>query len=219
MTPIVRVSAQTEWNLQVTNIENKSVTYTYDQLLAMPETTVNASEYCGYACIARGFWGGVSLSYLLQQVGLDPSVASVDFQASDGYAVTIPLQMAMQSGTITAYELNGSPLLNILCLVFPEDPAGNIWIYRITSITMSTAIAQYPSVGGEGAAVAGIVGAEPSSAPPGQSSTQSQGSEGLGFPSMALYAIAVAATVALVTVGYTTYKHKRISGAASLSQG
>ena len=210
---MVRVSAQTEWNLRMTNIENKSVTYTYDQLLAMPETTVNASEYCGYACIARGSWGGVSLSYLLQQEGLDPSVASVDFQASDGYTVIIPLQMAMQSGTIIAYELNGSPLPNILCLVIPEDPAGAVWIYRITSITMSTAIAQYPSFGGEGAAVS------PSNATQPKEKLVSQGSEGLGFPSVALYAILVAATVALVTVSYTTYMRKRVGGGASLSQG
>ena len=77
---------------------------------------------------------------------------------------------------------------------------------------MSTAIAQYPS-GGEGAAVS------PSNATQPKEKLVPQGSEGLGFPSVALYAIAVAATVALVTVGYTTYKRKRVSGGASLSQG
>ena len=139
ITPIGRVSASSEWNLQVTNLAGTTVNYSYDQLLAMPESNVSAAEYCYGSLVTSGNWGGVSLSYLLQQAGLDPAVASVAFQASDGYAVSIPLQEAIQSDVIIAYQLNDSPLSEGLRLVVPEEN-GNIWIAMITSITMSTSV-------------------------------------------------------------------------------
>ena len=72
----------TEWNLQVTNLAGtNTVTYTYNQFLAMPQTTVTADLSCDGSLIAGGNWEGVSLSYLLQQVGVDPAVASVDFSS------------------------------------------------------------------------------------------------------------------------------------------
>lgn len=151
MTPIGRVSADTEWNLSITNIANTSVTYSYDQLLAMPETNVSASEYCYGSLVANGDWSGVSLSYLLQQAGLDSSVASVNFLAQDGYAVSLPLQVAMQSDVIIAYQLNGVPLSETLRLVVPEEN-GNIWIAMITSMTMSTSPIQTATGFGPGIA-------------------------------------------------------------------
>ena len=133
--PIGKVSAQTEWNLQVSNLSGTNVfTYTYDQLLAMPETNVAAAEYCYGGLVTSGTWGGVSLSYLLQQAGVDPTVASVDFLAADGYAV-IHQQEAMQSDVIIAYELGGMSLGETLRLVVPDEN-GNMWIAMITSITL-----------------------------------------------------------------------------------
>lgn len=166
ITPIGRVSAQTEWNLQVSNLAGTTVNYTYDQLLAMPETNVSAAEYCYGSLVTSGNWGGVSLSYLLQQVGVDPVVASVAFQASDGYAVSIPLQEAMQSNVIIAYEIDGTTLTETLRLVVPDEN-GNIWIAMITTITMSTSEV---SVNQPGAANGG----PPTVYSPGQFSTQQQ---------------------------------------------
>ncbi|MCX6644682.1 MAG: molybdopterin-dependent oxidoreductase, partial [Candidatus Bathyarchaeota archaeon] len=82
---------------------------------------------------------GVSLSYLLQQAGVDPAVASIDFLALDGYKVSIPLTFAMQAYVIIAYEKDGLPLSEGLRLVLPGEN-GNLWIAKITSITMSTVV-------------------------------------------------------------------------------
>ena len=54
ITPLGKFSAQTEWNLQVTNLSNNTVTYSYDQLVAMPETTVDAAEYCYGSLVTSG---------------------------------------------------------------------------------------------------------------------------------------------------------------------
>jgi DMSO/TMAO reductase YedYZ molybdopterin-dependent catalytic subunit len=137
LTPIVRVSASSiKTNLQLTNLVGININYTYDQLLAMPQTTISATLSCYGNLLVTGDWGGVSLGYLLQQVGVDPAVASINFHATDGYTVIIPLSEATAWDTIIAYELNGSPLPEVLRLVVPEEN-GNIWISSIVNITMS----------------------------------------------------------------------------------
>jgi len=144
--PVSRVLASTEWNLQV-NGANSSVNYSYDQLLAMPETTVSANLACYGSPVTSGDWSGVSLSYLLQQSGLDPTIISINFVASDGYKVSLSMDEAVQSNVIIAYQLNGSPLSETLRLVMPGYN-GNMWISMITSITMSASTTQTSSENG-----------------------------------------------------------------------
>jgi hypothetical protein len=242
ITPIGRVLASTEGNLKVINLAGTTVNYTYDQLMAMPKSNVSADLNCYGAPVTSGNWSGVSLSYLLQQVGMDPAVSSIDFLAQDGYAVNTPLQVAMQPCVIIAYEVNGSPLSEGLRLVVP-GANGNIWITLITSITMSTSVISVSqSVAGNG------IG--PPTDSTGQSSTQQQepvqtqpttpknetstepvvppanvtqpaqkastppesSPEGLGFPVVVVYGIALGATVALVAVGYFIHKDRRGKG-------
>jgi hypothetical protein len=54
----------------------------------MPKTIANANLLCYGLLIALDDWGGVKLSYLLNQAGLDTSVESTNFAASDGYSVS-----------------------------------------------------------------------------------------------------------------------------------
>jgi hypothetical protein len=50
----------------------------------MPKTIVNANLLCYGLLIALGDWGGVKLSYLLNQAGLDTSVESINFARQTG---------------------------------------------------------------------------------------------------------------------------------------
>ena len=152
--PISKASASTAWDLQV-NGANTTVNYSYDQLLAMPETDVNANLACYGSPVANGDWGGVSLSYLLSQTGLDPTTASVNFAATDGYKVSLSFEEAMRSDVIIAYQLNGASLPETLRLVLPGYN-GNMWISMITSITMSASAAQLSSGNGAGITVPNI---------------------------------------------------------------
>ena len=132
ITPIVSVSADNiTWNLAVISLAGVTVNYTYDQLLAMPQSNVNATLYCYGTPLYSGEWTGVSLTYLLEQVGVDPTVLYINFLASDGYAVSLTLAEAMASNTIIAYELNGGPLDEVLRLVVPAEN-GAMWIDVIT---------------------------------------------------------------------------------------
>jgi hypothetical protein len=137
--PIGKVSASTEWNLQITNLTGTTTSYSYDQLLGMPMTNVSASLLCYGKIVTYGIWSGVSLSYLLQQAGADPTVASIDFLAQDGYTASIPLQIACLPNVIIAYEKNGLPLSEVLRLVLPDEN-GAVWVAMITSIKMDATI-------------------------------------------------------------------------------
>jgi DMSO/TMAO reductase YedYZ molybdopterin-dependent catalytic subunit len=132
-------------NLEIVTLSGASHVFTYSQLLDMPKTIVNADLFCNGALVTYGNWGGVPVSYLLMQADANASeVGSVQFVASDGYQVTIPIKLAMDPQIIVAYELDGKSLVEGLRLIIP-GANGAAWIAEIISITVSTSGADYPS--------------------------------------------------------------------------
>jgi DMSO/TMAO reductase YedYZ molybdopterin-dependent catalytic subunit len=135
--PIASAANSIQWNLSITSLNKTTINLNYDDLLVMPKTIVSADLSCYGNLISNGAWGGILLSDLLNLAGIDPSVAAIEFTAQDGYSVSIPINTAMRSDIIVAYDLDGSQLNEVLRLVVPEAN-GNIWIARISSIKMST---------------------------------------------------------------------------------
>jgi hypothetical protein len=127
------VTADTEWTLKISNLTDMTISLEYTELLAMPKTTVDAYLYCYGNLIASGSWSGVQLGFLLDQVGVEPETASVEFKAQDGYFVSIPIELTQRSDVIVAYELDDIPLPETLRLVVPEEN-GDVWIAMIISI-------------------------------------------------------------------------------------
>jgi hypothetical protein len=130
--------AQSNWTFQVDGAVNNNLNLTLDQLAAMPSTTVHADIYCGGVFVKGGDWTGVTLSQILEKAEVNPQAESVEFSATDGYAVTISLTDAMRDDVIIAYQLNGQPLSEGLRLVLPGADGFN-WIAMITQVTVSTA--------------------------------------------------------------------------------
>lgn len=122
--------------LQVTNLTGQTYTYTMPQITDMPQTNESAVLTCYGTLVTSGTWGGVELSYLLNQTGVNGNVASIIFYAADGYTVSIPINTAQSPQTIIAYEKDGQTLSEGLRLVLP-GANGASWIAQITSITMS----------------------------------------------------------------------------------
>lgn len=148
--PIGPVAADDRSSLGITNLSGASINLSYSQLLEMPKTVVNADLFCDGGLVTYGDWGGVLLSYLLTQAHVTPEVSSIQFVATDGYGVAIPIGLAMQPQLIIAYEKNDMPLSEGLRLIVP-GANGAVWISGIASITMSTSGADYPqsvAVGG-----------------------------------------------------------------------
>jgi DMSO/TMAO reductase YedYZ molybdopterin-dependent catalytic subunit len=139
LTTMAMASATTQWNLQITNLTGTTINMTLEDLLAMPKTTVKAELACYGNPITNGEWTGVKLFDLLNQAGIDSAATSVDFKASDGYIVSIPMDMALRPNVIVAYDMGGAPLAETLRLVV-AGANGNIWIAMITSIQMNTEV-------------------------------------------------------------------------------
>jgi DMSO/TMAO reductase YedYZ molybdopterin-dependent catalytic subunit len=143
-------TASASSNLQITTLSGTTTTLTSANLLNMNKTFVTADLSCYGLSVANGDWGGVKLSSLLNQAGLDPTVTSINFKAQDGYIVAISINTALRSDVIIAYELDGALLSEGLRLVVP-GANGNIWIAQITLISMSTGVVEQ-SIGESGSA-------------------------------------------------------------------
>ncbi len=142
-TTIAQAKATTTDTLQITNLTNQTYTYTMQQIKEMPKTNVFADLYCYSTLLTNGTWGGVQLSYLLNQTGASGNINSIEFIAADSYTVSIPIQVAEAPQTIIAYEKDDQPLSEGLRLVLPSVN-GASWIAQIVSMTMSESEASLP---------------------------------------------------------------------------
>ena len=146
---IIPASAVAE-PLKLTILSNGINEFTYQQLAEMPKTTVYAELYCDGFLLTGADWSGVQISYLLNQLNASADVNSIQFVASDGYTMAIPIQLAQSPQTIIAYQINGQPLPEGLRLILP-DYNGAAWISQIVSISTSYNVVAAPpaiSVGG-----------------------------------------------------------------------
>ncbi len=103
------------WTLPVTGLVDNPLTLDYDQLTSMlPVEQYNTlecvSNEVGGDLISTAKWTGVRLREILTQAKVNPGATYVVFKAADGYDVGIPLQKAMEDGTILAYKMNDVPL-------------------------------------------------------------------------------------------------------------
>ena len=108
------VNEQT-WRLEVAGLVNRPMTLTYEDVKALPA----ASQYFTLQCISNAVggslignaeWRGIRLSALLGQAGVKAGAVDVVLRAADDYVDSIPIQKAMESGTMLAYEMNGEVL-------------------------------------------------------------------------------------------------------------
>jgi len=120
--------------LQITGEVNHPISLTLEELIAMPQTTVNAALYCYGDLVTSGDWTGVQLSRLLEMAEYNENAQSIQLDAEDGYSITILITEALREDVIIAYEKDDQP--ETLRLVIP-GANGNLWISMINSLTLS----------------------------------------------------------------------------------
>ena len=106
----------TGWSLTVNGLVGSPKTYNYQQVQALPQTTIYNTFECvsnliNGDLVSTAKWTGIKLSDLLQDVGGPQSGAAyVVFYSVDGYSVGIPLAKAVMPDSMVAFMMNDQPL-------------------------------------------------------------------------------------------------------------
>ncbi len=103
------------WRLEIGGLVGRRSELTYDELEALPAVTFDSTLVCisnevGGDLISSGRWVGIPLRTLLERTGVGDGVVEVVSTSVDGYADSIPLDVAMRDTSIVAIGLNGRPL-------------------------------------------------------------------------------------------------------------
>jgi len=122
-----------EWVLQIDGAVSHPINLTFNELVAMPRSSVYAELYCYGRLVISGVWTGVRLSYLLEKAEVNQQARSIKFYAADGYTI----DLSITADAIIAYEIDGQLLAETLRLVLPKAN-GDRWIAMITHINVST---------------------------------------------------------------------------------
>lgn len=104
------------WSLTVNGLVGSPKTYSYNEIQALPQTTLYNTFECvsnqiNGNLISNAKWTGVRISDLLQDVGgAEAGAKYVVYYSVDGYSVGIPLEKAMMPDSIAAYLMNDQQL-------------------------------------------------------------------------------------------------------------
>ena len=132
------VPEDSEWRLLVDGFVERPLNLTFDELVAMPRTTVSAELYCVDApghVLAKGNWTGVALGLVLEEAGVSPQAVKVAFYAEDDFSTDLTVATAMREDVILAYERDGESLPEKLRLVVPGK-WGYKWISQLIHVEL-----------------------------------------------------------------------------------
>jgi DMSO/TMAO reductase YedYZ molybdopterin-dependent catalytic subunit len=106
---------ETSWRLEVGGFVQHPLTFTLEQIKALPQTAQYFTLQCisnevGGDLMGNAHWRGVSLQEVLERAGLRAGAVDIVLHSADGYTDSIPLAKAMQKDTVLAYEMNGDVL-------------------------------------------------------------------------------------------------------------
>ena len=97
----------TDYRLTVTGLTNRTVVYTYDDVLAKhTHYTKVVTLHCVEGWDATILWEGVLVRDLIADAGADPRANTVVFTAVDGYTTSFPLSYFTNNDIIMAYRMN-----------------------------------------------------------------------------------------------------------------
>lgn len=105
------------WKLTFKGMVDNPYSITFDELKAMPafdrvETLACISNPVGGDLIGNAVWKGVDFAELLRKAKPQAGVVDVICHASDGYADSFPIDVALNNECVLVYEMNGQPLTN-----------------------------------------------------------------------------------------------------------
>lgn len=99
------------WRLKLYGEVAKPITFSFDSLMKFEQVQLTCDVHCVTSwSLLDSHWTGISLSTLMQHVGVKPSAGYVIFEAPGGYTSNIPIAEARKANVILAHAFEGQPL-------------------------------------------------------------------------------------------------------------
>ena len=131
----------TDYHLTVTGLTNRTVVYTYDEVLGKyPHYSKVVTLHCVEGWDATILWEGVLVRDLIADAGPDPRANTVIFTAYDGYTTSFPLTYFTDHDILMAYRMNNVTMpaeRGYPFALVAEDKWGYKWIKWIVKIELS----------------------------------------------------------------------------------
>jgi DMSO/TMAO reductase YedYZ molybdopterin-dependent catalytic subunit len=131
----------TDYRLTVTGLTNRTVVYTYDDVLTLhPHYSKIVTLHCVEGWDATILWEGILVRDLINDAGADPRANTVVLTAHDGYTTSFPLTYFTQHDILMAYRMNNVTMPAERGYPFElvaEDKWGYKWIKWIEKIELT----------------------------------------------------------------------------------
>jgi len=99
------------WRLTLGGLVEEEVEFTWEQFMALPQTSVTSDVHCVTRWSKVGNrWEGVAFSELLKRVRLKPEARHVMVHSYGGYTTNIALADLLKDDVLFAHSHNGEPL-------------------------------------------------------------------------------------------------------------
>jgi len=100
-----------KWSLEVNGLVKKSMSYSYSDLMSMPQLEYYSDFNCVTAwSIKRVKWTGPSLRDILLASDPEENAKWVMFRCAEGYSTPVPIEFALKDESIIALKINDTPL-------------------------------------------------------------------------------------------------------------
>ncbi|WP_420450336.1 molybdopterin-dependent oxidoreductase [Ilumatobacter sp.] len=113
---VVPQVSRDEWSLTIGGMVDRPRTYTFDDLLALPQMERQATLSCvsnpvGGDLVGNAVWQGVSFADVLRSAGIRDGATQVVSRSVDGWTAGSPTEVIMDGrDAMLAYAMNGEPL-------------------------------------------------------------------------------------------------------------
>lgn len=100
-----------EWSLTINGLVSHPYVLTFDELTAMPSTTLTTDIHCVTKWSKFDTtWRGVKVSELLDRAGIADGASHVMGHAEYGYTANLPLADALRDESMVVWEYEGEPI-------------------------------------------------------------------------------------------------------------
>jgi DMSO/TMAO reductase YedYZ molybdopterin-dependent catalytic subunit len=128
------------YRLQVDGLVKNPLSFTYDEILAMPQTSKVVDLNCVEGWNFTAKWTGVKVSDIFNKTGIVGNATTVIFYCADGYSTSLDLSYKLQNNIILAYKDNDitlPPDRGFPLQLIAESKYGYKWAKWITRIEVS----------------------------------------------------------------------------------